>query len=378
MDYNATTPCDPRVVEALLPWLGSHFGNPASRAHSFGWEAAAAVDMAREQVAKLIGSDASEIIFTSGATESNNLALKGVFERYHQRGRHIITFAAEHKAVLDTCRHIEKSGGEVTVLPVDGEGRPDLIALENSIRPDTILIAAMYANNETGTITPVREISAIARRHNVLFFCDGAQAAGKIPVNVDADGIDLLSVSAHKFYGPKGVGALYMRRRNPRVSLAPLIDGGGHEKGVRSGTLNVPGIVGLGKACVIAQEEMEQDAVRLAALRDYLEEQLLQLPETRLNGDLQHRLPHTSHISFGHTDAEDILKRIGKNVALSTGSACSSADPEPSHVLLAMGLTREQATGSLRFSLGKYTNKDEVDYVIKEVKTAVGAGLSFR
>lgn len=372
MDYNATTPCDPRVVEALVPWLGAHFGNPASRAHAFGWEAAAAVDLAREQVAHLIGAEASEIVFTSGATESNNLALKGVFEKYQQKGKHIITFAAEHKAVLDTCRHIEKSGGEITVLPVDKEGRPDPDELEKAIRPDTILIAAMYANNETGVITPVKKISEIARRHNVLFFSDGAQAVGKIPVKVNTDGIDLLSVSAHKFYGPKGVGALYVRRRGPRVSLAPLIDGGGHEKGIRSGTLNVPGIVGLGKACMIAREEMERDAVRLAALRDYLEEQLLLLPDTKQHGDREHRLPHTTHISFGNTNAASILQQIGKEIALSTGSACSSADPEPSHVLLAMGLSKTEAVSSLRFSLGKYTTKEEVEYVVQALREVIG------
>ncbi|MDF2381448.1 cysteine desulfurase [Nostoc ellipsosporum NOK] len=372
MDYNATTPCDPRVVDALVPWLGLHFGNPASRAHSFGWEAAAAVDLARRQVAQLIGADESEIIFTSGATESNNLALKGVFERYHQKGKHLITFATEHKAVLDTCKHIERSGGDITILPVDSEGQPDLSALEKAIRPDTLLIAAMYANNETGVIFPVKEISEIARRHQVLFFCDGAQAIGKIPVAVNTDGIDLLSISAHKFYGPKGVGALYVRRRDPRVSLAPLIDGGGHEKGLRSGTLNVPGIVGLGKASAIALQEMEQDAARLALLRDHLEERLLQLPGTKQNGDKKKRLPHTTHISFGNTDAATILQQIGKSIALSTGSACSSADPEPSHVLLAMGLTREQAISSLRFSLGKYSTKEEVDYVVEELGKVEG------
>src|SRR5687768_15598696 len=298
LDNSATTPCDPRVVEAMIPYFTEKFGNAASRSHTFGWVAEEAVDYAREQVATIIGAEPKEIIFTSGATEGDNLALKGVFDMYARKGNHIITAVTEHKAVLDTCRHIEKMGGEITYLQVKADGRIDLTELEAAIRPNTILIAIMYANNETGTVNPVQEISTIARKHGVLFFTDATQAVGKIPVDVNKDGIDLLTFSAHKMYGPKGVGALYVRRKNPRVKITAQIDGGGHERGMRSGTLNVPGIVGFGKACEIAMKEMEQDTVRIKKLRDKLENALLRIEEVRLNGDKEQRLPHVSNISF--------------------------------------------------------------------------------
>ncbi|HRX94741.1 MAG TPA: aminotransferase class V-fold PLP-dependent enzyme, partial [Chitinophagaceae bacterium] len=298
LDHNATTPCDPRVVDAMLPYFTNTYGNAASRNHPFGWQAEEAVDYAREQVAKLIGADPKEIIFTSGATEGDNLAIKGVFEMYASKGNHIITCNIEHKAVLDTCKHIEKEGGEVTYLKVKPDGLIDLAELEAAIKPTTILIAIMYGNNEIGTIMPVKEISAIARKNGILFFTDATQAVGKIPVDVNKDGIDLLAFSAHKMYGPKGIGALYVRRKNPRVKVTAQIDGGGHERGMRSGTLNVPGIVGFGKACEICLNEMEKEGKRLSKLRDKLENALLQIEEAYVNGDKEHRLPHVSNISF--------------------------------------------------------------------------------
>ncbi|MEO8417085.1 MAG: aminotransferase class V-fold PLP-dependent enzyme, partial [Ginsengibacter sp.] len=298
LDNNATTPMDPRVLEAMTPYFLEHFGNAASRNHPFGWEAEEAVDYAREQVAKLIGADPKEIIFTSGATEGDNLGIKGVFEMYAGKGNHIITATTEHKAVLDTCKHIEKSGGEVTYLQVKSDGLVDLKELEAAIKPTTILIAIMYANNEIGTIQPIREISAIAKKHGVLFFTDATQAVGKIPVDVNKDGIDLMAFSAHKMYGPKGVGALYVRRKNPRVKVTAQMDGGGHERGMRSGTLNVPGIVGFGKACEICRLNMEEDTRRIGKLRDKLETELMKLEEAYINGSTEHRLPHVTNISF--------------------------------------------------------------------------------
>ena len=373
-DHNATTPCDPRVVAAMLPYFTEKFGNAASRTHPFGWEAEEAVEQAREQVARLIGAEPVEIVFTSGATEADNLAIKGVFEMYAAKGNHIITVATEHKAVLDTCDHIEKTGGEVTNLPVNGEGLIDLRELEAAIRPGTVLIAIMYANNETGVIQPIREISRIARERGILFFTDAAQALGKVPVNVQEDGIDLMAVSAHKIYGPKGVGALYVRRRDPRVRLTAQMDGGGHERGRRSGTLNVPAIVGFGKACEICGLEMATEASemsRLARLRDRLEKALLDLEQTFVNGSRRHRLPQTTNLSFKYVEGEGLMMGTNKDIALSSGSACTSASLEPSYVLKAMGLPDELAHSSLRFGLGRYTTDAEVDYVIEHLTAAI-------
>jgi cysteine desulfurase len=371
LDHNATTACDPRVVELMLPYFTGKFGNAASRHHSFGWEAAAAVELAREQVAALIGAEPNEIIFTSGATESDNLALKGVWETFSARGNHIITSNIEHKAVLDTCKHLEKLGAEVTYLEVNPDGLIDTEMLEAAIKPTTILISLMYANNEIGTVMPVREISRISRKHGVLFFTDAAQAVGKIPVDVNQDGIDIMAFTAHKIYGPKGIGALYVRRRNPRVKLTAQMDGGGHERGMRSGTLNVPGIVGLGKACDLCLEEMSRDAVRLSRLRDKLENALLQLDETYVNGSREHRLPHVSNLSFKYVEGEGLLMAINKDIAVSSGSACTSASLEPSYVLKALGLEDGLAHSSLRFALGRYTTEEEIDYAIGQVSKAV-------
>ena len=412
LDYNSTTPCDPRVVEEMLPFFTEKFGNAASRSHVFGWEGEEAVEQARERVARLIGAEPKEIVFTSGATEGDNLAIKGVFEMYASKGRHIITVATEHKAVLDTCLHLEKMGGEVDFLPVDGEGLISLEALESAIRPDTILIAVMYANNEIGVIQPISAISQIARRHGVLFFTDATQAVGKIPVDVNRDGIDLLTFSAHKIYGPKGVGALYVRRKNPRVRLAAQMDGGGHERGMRSGTLNVPAIVGFGKACELCAEEVgagagmgrgkeagggtetgikgereaggrEMDAAglrlvadsdemrRVAALRDRLEQGLLRIEGAKVNGSRVHRLPQVTNISFPYVDGEALLAGLGKNIALSSGSACTSASMEPSYVLKALGLEDELAHSSLRLGLGRFSTEEEVDYAIDQIGKTV-------
>ncbi len=371
LDHSATTPCDPRVLEAMLPYFTHSFGNAASRSHSFGWEAEAAVENAREEIAKLIGAETKEIIFTSGATESNNLALKGVVEMYAGKGNHIITCNIEHKAVLDSCKHIEKQGGEVTYLEVKNNGLIDLAELEAAIRPTTILIAVMYANNEIGTVMPIKEIGAIAKKHKVLFFTDATQAVGKIPVNVNEDGIDLMAFSAHKMYGPKGVGALYVRRKNPRVKITAQIDGGGHEKGMRSGTLNVPGIAGFGKACEIARKEMADEALRLSKLRDKLENALLQIEETYLNGDKEHRLPHVTNISFKYAESEGLMMGFNKNIAVSSGSACTSASMEPSYVLKALGLGDDLAHSSLRFGLGRFTTEEEINYTIEQVTNTV-------
>ena len=371
LDHNATTPCDPRVVEAMLPYFTNSFGNAASRNHPFGWQAEEAVDYAREQVARLIGADPKEINFTSGATEADNLAIKGVFEMYASKGNHIITCNIEHKAVLDTCKHLEKMGAEVTYLKVKANGLIDLKELEAAIKPTTILISIMYANNEIGTVMPMKEISEIARRHGVLVFSDATQAVGKIPVDVNRDGMDLLAMTAHKMYGPKGVGALYVRRKNPRVKVTAQLDGGGHERGMRSGTLNVPGIVGFGKACEICLNEMQQDAERTGRLRDKLENALLSLEEAYVNGDKDHRLPHVSNISFKYVEGEGLLMGFNKEIALSSGSACTSASLEPSYVLKALGLGDDLAHSSLRFGLGRYTTEEQIDYTIGQVAKTV-------
>lgn len=371
LDHNATTPCDPRVVEAMIPYFTENFGNAASRNHPFGWQAEEAVDYAREQVAKLIGADPKEIIFTSGATEADNLAIKGVFEMYAQKGNHIITCNIEHKAVLDTCKHLEKEGAEVTYLPVNDDGLVTPQQVEAAIRPSTILIALMYANNEVGTVMPIREIGEIARKHGVLLFTDAVQAVGKIPVDVNTDKIDLLAMTAHKMYGPKGVGALYVRRKNPRVKVTAQMDGGGHERGMRSGTLNVPGIVGFGKACELCMNEMQQDTERLNGLRNKLENALLGLEEAYVNGSKESRLPHVSNISFKHVEGEGLMMGFNKNIALSSGSACTSASLEPSYVLKALGLGDDLAHSSLRFGLGRYTTEDQIDYTIEAVTNTV-------
>jgi len=371
LDNNATTPMDPRVLESMLPYFTENFGNAASRNHQFGWAAEEAVDYAREQVAKLIGADPKEIIFTSGATEADNLAIKGVYEMYASKGNHIITCTTEHKAVLDTCKHIEKLGGQVTYLPVQADGLIDLKELEQAITPNTILITIMYGNNETGVVQHIREISKIARKHGVLFFTDGTQAVGKIPVDVNADGIDLMAFSGHKMYGPKGVGALYVRRKNPRVKVTSQMDGGGHERGMRSGTLNVPAIVGFGKACELCMNEMESEAKRLSAMRDRLEGALLQLEESYVNGTRESRLPHVTNISFKYVEGEGLMMGFNKDIALSSGSACTSASLEPSYVLKALGLGDDLAHSSLRFGLGRFTTDEQIDYTIKAVSGTV-------
>ncbi len=371
LDHNATTPMDPRVLEAMIPYFTENFGNAASRNHSFGWHAEEAVDYAREQVAKLIGADPKEIIFTSGATEGDNLAIKGVYEMYASKGNHIITCTTEHKAVLDTCKHLEKLGAEVTYLEVQPDGLIDLKALEAAMRPTTILVAIMYANNEIGVIQPVKEISAIAKKHGALFFTDGVQAVGKIPVDVNADGIDIMAFTAHKMYGPKGVGALYVRRKNPRVKVTAQMDGGGHERGMRSGTLNVPGIVGFGKAAEIARTDMAADTERISKLRDKLENALKQIDESYVNGNPAHRLPHVSNISFKYVEGEGLMMGFNKDIALSSGSACTSASLEPSYVLKALGLGDDLAHSSLRFGLGRYTTEEQIDFTIKAVTDTV-------
>jgi cysteine desulfurase len=355
----------------MIPYFTEHFGNAASRNHPFGWEAEEAVDYAREQVAKLIGADPKEIIFTSGATEGDNLGIKGVYEMYASKGNHIITCTTEHKAVLDTCKHIEHLGGEVTYLPVAANGLIDLTALEAAIKPTTILIAIMYANNEIGVVQPVKEISTIAKKHGVLFFSDAVQAVGKIPVDVNADGIDIMAFTAHKMYGPKGIGALYVRRKNPRVKVTAQMDGGGHERGMRSGTLNVPGIVGFGKACELARLEMAADAERLSKLRDKLEAALTQIDESYVNGSTEHRLPHVANISFKYVEGEGLMMGFNKTIALSSGSACTSASLEPSYVLKALGLGDDLAHSSLRFGLGRFTTDEQIDYTIKAVTDTV-------
>jgi cysteine desulfurase len=364
LDNNATTPLDPRVLDAMMPYFTRHFGNAASRSHAYGWAAEEAVELAREQVARLIGAIPQEIVFTSGATEGVNLAIKGVAEMYSSKGNHIITCQTEHKAVIDTCKHLEKKGLEITWLPVDASGMINLEELEAAIRPTTILIAIMFANNETGVIHPIREIGALAKKKEILFFTDATQAVGKIPVDVQADHIDLLSLSAHKFYGPKGAGAVYVRRRDPRVRLTAQLDGGGHERGMRSGTLNVPGIAGLGKAAELCRLEREAEAARLTSLRNRLEEGILSLPGVVLNGHPSNRLPHTLNISFPDRDSNSLLLQFNKKLALSAGSACTSATLEPSYVLKAMGFTDERSYSALRFGLGRFSTEAEIDWVL--------------
>ena len=370
LDNNATTPLDPRVLEAMLPYFTSKFGNAASRNHAFGWVAEEGVDYAREQVAKLIGCTEKEIIFTSGATEADNLGIKGVFEMYADKGNHIITATTEHKAVLDTCKHLEKQGAKVTYLTVKEDGLIDLAELEAAMTPETILVSIMYGNNEIGVIQPVKEIAAIAHKHGALFMTDATQAVGKIPVNVNEDGIDLLAFTAHKMYGPKGVGALYVRRKNPRVKVTSQMDGGGHERGMRSGTLNVPGIVGFGKACELCYNEMESEAIRLSALRDKLEAALTTMEESYVNGNVEHRLPHVANISFKYVEGEGLMMAM-KDLAVSSGSACTSASLEPSYVLKSLGLSDDLAHSSIRFGLGRFTTEEEVDYAIENTKKAV-------
>ncbi len=370
LDNNATTPLDPRVLEAMLPYFTSKFGNAASRNHAFGWVAEEAVDYAREQVAKLIGCTEKEIIFTSGATEADNLAIKGVFEMYADKGNHIITATTEHKAVLDTCKHLEKLGAKITYLNVKEDGLIDLQELEAAMTPETILVSIMYGNNEIGVVQPVKEISAIAHKHGALFMTDATQAVGKIPVDVNADGIDLMAFSAHKMYGPKGIGALYVRRKGPRVKVTAQMDGGGHERGMRSGTLNVPGIVGLGKACELCRLEMDEEAKRLSGLRDKLESALTQLEESYVNGNVNHRLPHVANISFKYVEGEGLMMAM-KDLAVSSGSACTSASLEPSYVLKALGLSDDLAHSSIRFGLGRFTTEEEVDYAVENTKKAV-------
>lgn len=370
LDYNATTPVDQEVLEAMLPYFTAKFGNAASRNHAFGWVAEEAADKARSQVAGLIGASEKEIIFTSGATEAINLAIKGVFERYKGKGNHIITCVTEHKAVLDTCAHIERLGGTVTYLPVKHDGTISLSDLEAAFTAETILVAIMYANNETGLIHPVSEMSAIAHRNGALFFTDATQAAGKIPIDVNTDGIDLMAFSSHKLYGPKGAGALYVRRRSPRVRIAAQIDGGGHEQGMRSGTLNVPGIVGFGKACELCSIRMQDESARLKTLRDKLENTLLSIEQSGVNGNRHNRLPHVTNMWFRHTEAEALIARM-KDVAVSSGSACSSASLEPSHVLKSMGLPDEMAQSSIRFGLGRFTTEEEIDFTIERTIQSV-------
>jgi cysteine desulfurase len=371
MDNHATTQVDPRVLGAMLPYFTEKFGNAASRNHSFGWAGEEAVETARQQIASLINATPKEIIFTSGATESDNLMIKGVAEMYREKGNHIITQAIEHKAVLDTCKRLEKEGYEVTYLPVGKDGRVDPEEVRKAIKPTTILITIMYANNEIGIINPMAEIGKIAKEHGVIFATDGVQAVGKIPVDVQRDNIDLMAITAHKIYGPKGVGALYVRRRNPRVQLSAILDGGGHERGMRSGTLNVPGIVGLGKACEIAQNEMVEESARLKALRDRLKTKLeAKLDETFINGSLEHRLPHNLNMSFAYVEGESLLMGIN-DIAVSSGSACTSATLEPSYVLKALGVGEDLAHTSIRFGLGRYTTEEEVDYVVDKMVQVV-------
>ena len=367
MDYHATTPTDPRVFEAMRPYFTEIFGNSASRNHSFGWQAEEAVEKARKQIADLIGSTAKEIVFTSGATESNNLALKGVAEMYAEKGNHIITAATEHKAILDTCKRLEKHGCRVTYMPVQTNGLVDLDMLRDAITDKTILISIMYANNEIGVIQQVAEIGKMAHERGVLFHTDGVQAVGKVPVNVIKDNIDLMSMSGHKVYGPKGVGALYVRRRNPRVQLTAQMEGGGHERGMRSGTMNVTGIVGLGEACAICQKEMPEESKRMAFLRDKLKNHLMsELDETYINGTMESRLPNNLNISFAYVEGESLLMGIN-DVAVSSGSACTSATLEPSYVLKALGAGDDLAHSSIRFGLGRFNTEEEVDYVGNKV-----------
>jgi cysteine desulfurase len=370
LDYNSTTPVDKRVLDTMLPYFSEKFGNASSRTHSFGWIAEDAVKIARQQVADLINCLDQEIVFTSGSTEAINLALKGVWENYKSKGSHIITVKTEHKAILDTCKSLEKKGAEITYLSVNREGLIDLQELKTALKSETILVAVMYANNETGVIQPIREIAELAHSNNSFFMCDATQAVGKINIDVADEHIDLMCLSAHKFYGPKGVGALYVRRKEPRVTWFPQIDGGGHERGLRSGTLNVTGIVGLGKACEIAKLEMWDDAARISKLRTKLEQLLCDLPNVFINGSTKNRLFNTTNITFQGIRSETMIKKI-PTIAVAMGSACTSALPEPSHVLKAMGLNDEDIYSSVRFSLGKYTTEEEINEVIEKIGNSV-------
>ena len=370
LDYNSTTPVDERVLKEMLPYFSEKFGNASSRTHAYGWEAAAAIDQASEQTAHLIHAETEEITFTSGATEAINLALKGAFESYRSRGNHIITVSTEHKAVLDTCRLLERAGAMVTYLEVDREGIIDLDELKKSFTDKTIVVCVMTANNETGVLQPIQQVASVAHEHGVIMMSDTTQACGKIKVDVNEDGIDLLCLSAHKLYGPKGIGALYMRRKNPRVRISAQMHGGGHEKGLRSGTLNVTGIVGLGKACELAAKEMWDDAGRISVLRTRLEQMIADLGGIYINGSIRNRLPNTSNLAFEGIDSNELVRKL-KDVAVATGSACTSALPEPSHVLSAMGLGKALAHASVRFSLGRFTTEEEVDFAVDCVKNAV-------
>ena len=367
LDNNSTTPVDPLVLETMLPYFTTRFGNASSKTHSFGWIAEQAVTDARLQVAKLIGAEDSEIIFTSGATEAINLALKGVFEAYSVKGKHIITSATEHKAVLDTCAHLEKSGAHITILPVQPDGLIDPAELSNALTDQTILVSIMYANNETGVIQNIRELSAITHAKGSIFMSDSTQACGKIRVNTDEDGIDLLALSAHKIYGPKGCGALFVRRKNPRVKLIAQIDGGGHEKGLRSGTLNVPGIVGFGKACELAHERMWEDNIHISKLRSTLEQGLIDLGNISVNGNTRNRLPNTSNLAFTGIKASTLMKHL-PDIAFASGSACTSALAEPSHVLRAMQISEDVAYSSVRFSIGRHNTTDEINICIEKIR----------
>lgn len=380
LDNHATTPVDPRVLDAMIPFFSEKFGNAASRSHRYGWEAEKAVELARRRIAELAGAPAREIIFTSGATESDNLAIKGAIEAGRKKGNHIVTVATEHKAVLDTVKHLEREGCRVTVLPVQRDGLLDLDVFRSALSQDTVVASVMYANNEIGTVQPVAEIGAICRQRGVLFHCDAVQAFGKIPLDVDRDQIDLMSLSAHKLYGPKGVGALYVRRRNPRASLVAQMDGGGHEAGLRSGTLNVPAIVGFGQACALCAREMEAEAARTSALRDGLMKRLIGgLDGVSVNGTMRHRLPGNLNVTFDGVDAEALLLAV-PGVALSTGSACSSAAVEPSHVLLALGMDRNQVQSSVRFGVGRFNTAEEVEtaggQVVEAARRIRGMGIS--
>ncbi len=370
LDHNATTPCDPAVVEAMLPFFSGNFGNAASNSHRYGWEAAEAVDAARQQVASLIGASASAIIFTSGATEAVNLAIRGIIEGSSLSEKHIITWATEHKAVLDVYHHLEQTGVSVTILPVKHNGLPNLELFRSSIRSNTVLASMMAANNETGVIMPLKEAADIAHAHGIRFFSDATQAVGKVPVSAEEMGMDLMAFSGHKLYGPKGIGALYIKS-GTASSLRPQLFGGGHERGLRSGTLNVPGIVGLGKACEIARARMENDANRLYVLRDSLVHGLIQLPNTTVNGKTDALLPHVANLTFGFPGGDRLLQKIAREVAASSGSACSSAITQPSHVLSAMGLNETEALSSIRFSLGRSTSSADIDQAMASIRKAV-------
>ena len=373
LDYNSTTPVDSRVLEKMLPFFSENFGNSASRSHLFGWTAQEAVENAREQVANLINAESKEIVFTSGATESNNLAIKGLFEVNYPNKKHIITIQTEHKAVLDVCKHLEKLGVEVTYLQPDYTGLITIEQIKNALRPDTFLISVMYANNEIGTIQPMKNIGELARKHNILFHSDATQAVGKIEIDVQEDNIDLLSLSGHKLYAPKGIGALFIRKNSRASKLIAQMDGGKHERGFRSGTLNVTGIIGLGEACELAKKELTLDNQRLTILRNKLESEILQnISDVKVNGNITNRLPNLTNISFGKVDGENLLMSF-RDIAVSSGSACTSASVEPSYVLKAIGLSDVMAYASIRFSLGKYITEAEIDFTIKYVKEVVEA-----